>query len=82
MKGCAPMFDFLNPALREAKKRAKEEYNQRMLQGKIDEAMRRAKEKADMELAGREKRHRDWIKAKPTVFAIIIVIIAIMLFGK
>lgn len=76
------MFDFLNPALREAKKRAKEEYKQRMLQGKIDEAMRRAKEKADMKLASREKWHRDWIKAKPTFWAIIIVIIGIMLFGK
>jgi hypothetical protein len=47
------MFDFLNPAMREAKKRAKEEYKQRILQGKINAVMENARAKADRELSKR-----------------------------
>jgi hypothetical protein len=80
MEGEAPMFDMLNPALREAKKRAKEEYQQRMLQGKMDEAMRRAHEKANRNLAQREKIHQDWLKAKPIllVAAAVLILFAII----
>ncbi len=71
------MFDFLNPALREAKKRAKEEYNQRMLQGKIDEAMRHAREQADRDLQRREWWHREKWRYILTIVGGLIVIMMI-----
>lgn len=73
------MFDMFNPALREARKRAKEEYRQRMLQGKMDEAMRRAHEKADRKLAFREKLHQDILALRLPrllMYAAIIVVMA------
>lgn len=74
------MFDFLNPALREGKRRAKEEYKQRMLQGKIDEAMRHAREDADRELAGREKLHRNFLELRsPRVLLTIAGVILLFL---
>lgn len=72
------MFDFLNPALREGKRRAKEEYRQRMLQGKIDEAMRHAREDADRKLAFREKLHKDFRAfsfIKVLMYAAVIVVV-------
>lgn len=75
------MFDMFNPALREARKRAKEEYKQRMLQGKMDEAMRRAQEKASRNLATREKIHHDWLKAKPILLIALGVVVLAMIFG-
>ncbi|MDK9721160.1 MAG: hypothetical protein OEL53_08245 [Rhodospirillales bacterium] len=75
------MFDMLNPALREAKKRAKEEYEQRMLQGKMDEAMRRAHEKANRNLAQREQVHQSWLKLKPILLIALGVVVLAMIFG-
>ena len=77
------MFDMFNPALREAKRRAKAEYKQRMLQGKIDETMRRARENADRKLAGREKMHRDILALNlPRLLMIAAaVVVAAFVFG-
>ena len=72
------MFDFLNPALREGKRRAREEYKQRMLQGKIDEAMRHAREDADRKLAARETFHREFPrKFKMAIAMVLGVLLAI-----
>ncbi|MDK9719657.1 MAG: hypothetical protein OEL53_00585 [Rhodospirillales bacterium] len=49
------MFDYFNPVLREARKRAKEEYKQRLLQGKADAMMLHAREDAARKLANKEK---------------------------
>ncbi|MBF0268665.1 MAG: hypothetical protein HQL44_08735 [Alphaproteobacteria bacterium] len=48
--------------MREAKKRAKEEYRQRLIQGKADAMMRHARESADEELASKEQFRRSFPK--------------------
>lgn len=72
------MFDMFNPALREAKRRAKEEYRQRLLQGKIDAAMRHAREKADNKLRTRERLRKDWpnmlVQAGGLLLALVVAI--------
>ncbi len=54
------MFDYFNPVLREARKRAKEEYKQRLLQGKADAMMRHAQEDASRKLARKETFRREF----------------------
>lgn len=54
------MFDYFNPVMREARKRAKEEYKQRLLQGKADAMMQHAREDASKKLARKETFRREF----------------------
>lgn len=76
------MLDMFNPSLREAKRRAREEYRQRMLQGKIDETMRRARERASRNLALRETIHRAMPKLLKWTFLCITALIAFRLLRR
>jgi hypothetical protein len=67
------MFDFMNPALREAKRRAKEEYKQRVLQGKIDACMQDARDAAHRKLYG-PKWYQRHAKAMVYVFVFFVVV--------
>lgn len=74
------MFDMFNPVLREAKRRARAEYRHLILQGKIDQTMWRAREKAARKLASRERRFLDWQMIKPILLysGLALMILGIM----
>ena len=74
------MLDMFNPALREAKRRARAEYRHLLLQGKIDQTMRNARERAARKLASREKRFRDWQMIKPILLyaGLVLMILGMM----
>lgn len=72
------MFDMFNPAMREAKRRAREEYRQRMLQGKMDATVRHARERADKNLAFQEKMHVEvpkFLKNAAFVFGVFMFLV-------
>lgn len=80
------MFDFLNPTMREAKRRAKEEYQRQLLQGKVDLEFQRAQQKAAHELhrmaTAPERRRRLFRKVLTYTLYAVAFLIGVSIFGR
>lgn len=80
------MFDFLNPTLREAKRRAKEEYNRQLLQGKVNLEFQRAQEKAARKLHRMEtapaRRRSFFRKLGTAALYVIVFVVVVSIFGR